>query len=304
MEIRDTRAHIILDDCLNGLKYIESESIHLCLTDPPYFIDGMCNNWDHSELSHKKSKAGVIGGLPVGMKFDIKQGIKLQQFMENVSSEIFRVLKPGGFYLCFSQARLYHRIAIAIENSGFEIRDMMGWKYDGQAKAFSQEHFVKKKCNLSEFEKQQIIEKLGNRKTPQLKPQIEPIVLAQKPKIGTFVDNWMMYETGLIDTSVSLDGSFPGNIIVCKKPSKSEKGEYNDHLTVKPLTLLEHLIKIFSKQDQIVLDPFMGSGSTLLATYNCNRICVGFEQLEHNFNLIERRYREHVQKSNSGLLFS
>ena len=53
-----------------------------------------------------------------------------------------------------------------------------------------------------ETEKERIIKSLGGRKTPQLKGTSEPIVLAQKPKDGTFVNNWMAYGVGLIDTKI------------------------------------------------------------------------------------------------------
>lgn len=100
-------------DSLKLLKDIKSNSIDACITDPPYFIDGMGNNWDTTDLRNKVKKSGIVGSLPVGMKFDPQQGKDLQQFMEKISKEIYRVLKPGGFYLSFSQGRLYHRTAIS-----------------------------------------------------------------------------------------------------------------------------------------------------------------------------------------------
>ena len=100
--------------------------------------------------------------------------------------------------------------------------------------------------HLSEAEKAHVLKRLDGRKTPQLKPCIEPMVLAQKPRIGTFVENWLEHEVGLVDTKQSIDGKFPGNLMPCPKPSKAEKGAGNEHLTVKPVTLLEHLIKLFT----------------------------------------------------------
>ena len=259
------------------LKDVPSESIHLIVTDPPYFIDGMGDDWDNTALQIKAAKAGVIGSLPVGMKFDPAQGKSFQRFMEQVSLEAFRVLKPGGFFISFSQARLYHRLGVAVEDAGFEIRDMLGWVYEGQAKAFSQEHFVRKNKALTPAEKESIIHRLAGRKTPQLKPCIEPMTLAQKPRSGTFVENWLEYETGLVDTSQSLDDKFPGNLMQVPKPTRKEKGEGNSHLTVKPVLLIEHLIRLFSKEGQIVLDPFTGSGSHGLAAVSSGRNFLGFE---------------------------
>jgi site-specific DNA-methyltransferase (adenine-specific) len=264
------------------LQGLADASVHFVLTDPPYFIDGMGEDWDNTTLQRKASKAGVIGSMPVGMKFDPSQGRKFQQFMSPICEQIYRVLKPGGFAVIFSQARLYGRLAVAAEDAGFEIRDMLGWTYEGQAKAFSQAHFVRRMNHLSAAEKAHVLNRLDGRKTPQLKPCIEPMVLAQKPRIGTFVENWLAHEVGLVDTRQTLDGKFPGNLMPCSKPSKAEKGTGNEHLTVKPVTLLEHLIRLFTCEGQTVLDPFLGSGSTAIAAQAADRDCIGIE--------IERTY--------------
>lgn len=277
---------------LTLLKEIPNESIHLIVTDPPYFIDGMGDEWDNTALQNKTAKAGVIGSLPVGMKFDPAQGKNFQRFMEQVSLEAFRVLKPGGFFISFSQARLYHRLGVAVEDAGFEIRDMLGWVYEGQAKAFSQEHFVRKNNALTASEKASIIQRLAGRKTPQLKPCIEPMTLAQKPRIGTFVENWLEHETGLVDTSQSLDGKFPGNLMQVPKPSKRERGTGNTHLTVKPIALVEHLVRLFSKEGQKVLDPFVGSGSHGVAAIKAGRDFLGFELERIHLRTAANRLRE------------
>lgn len=281
-------------DCFIWLKEIKDNSIDLIITDPPYFIDGMSNEWNKDKLEKKTKKAKVIGSLPVGMKFDINQGKNLQEFIANISKELFRVLKPGGFYLSFSQARLYHNMASSIESCGFEIRDMIGWTYEGQGKAFSMDHFIKK-MKIDDKEKAKLLLSLNGRKTPQLKPMIEPIVLAQKPREGTFVENWMKYGVGLIDTSAQWNNRFPGNIINCKKPTKKEKGDFNSHLTVKPIELIKHLIKVFSKQDDLILDPFIGSGTTALAALATNRKIIGIEKDKEHFKICKKRiqnYRE------------
>ncbi len=277
-----------LGDALDILKSLDNDSVHLCVTDPPYFIDGLGDEWDASTVVTSQKKAGVIGGLPVGMKFDPQQGKRFQSFMADISVEMFRVLMPGAFYISFSQARLYHRLAVAVEDAGFEIRDMLAWRYDGQAKAFSQDHFVRK-MKIPDAEKNHIIAEMGGRKTPQLKPQIEPMVLAQKPRDGTFVENWMKYRTGLVDTTQSLDGMFPGQVMEVKKPTKAEKGEGNDHVTVKPVPLVKHLVQLFSTPGQIVIDPFMGSGSHGVAAVESGRSFIGVERDAHYFDISKNR---------------
>lgn len=276
-------------DCRDALSSIDSNSIDLVVTDPPYFIDGMGDDWNDSNL-HGKMKNGVVGGLPVGMKFDPNQGKNLQKFITPIASELFRVLKPGGFCVVFSQARLYHRMAIPFEDAGFEIRDMMGWKYEGQAKAFSQDHFIRKRKDLSDSEKDNLISSMSGWKTPQLKPQIEPMVLAQKPKEGTFVDNWVKHGVGLMNTNESLDGMFPGNIMEVSKHERRNDSDFKvEHLTVKPLRLIEHIIKLFTREGQVVLDPFSGSGSHGVSAVKNGRKFIGMEIEPKYYEICLRR---------------
>jgi len=278
------------EDCRQGMRTIADNAIDFIVTDPPYFIDGMDDGWNDRKLKSKASKSGVIGGLPVGMKFDRAQGEKLQQFLEPLCREFMRVLKPGGFCIVFAQGRLYHRTAMALDLSGFEIRDLLGWKYEGQAKAFSQNHFIRKDKTMSEEEKQTLIQELDGLKTPQLKPQVEPMVLAQNPKEGTFVENWKKYQVGLVNTKESLDGMFPGTIMeVPKTVRRNETEEKIDHITVKPVRLIAHLIKLFTQPGQTVLDPFLGSGSHGVAAIETNRKFVGFEIEKKYYDIASER---------------
>ncbi len=261
-------------DCREGQKQLDNRSVSLVLTDPPYFLDGMDDGWDTARL-RRRTKPGVVGGLPAGMKFDRDQGRRLYEFLLPVAEGWLRVLKPGGFVLCFSQPRLVHRAALAMEDAGFEIRDMLAWRHERQAKAFTQAHFVRRR-NIEKHEKDRIIQELAGRKTPQLKPQMEMIVLAQAPRSGTFVDNWLKYRTGLIDTENPLiePDRFPGTVIPAPKPR-----ERNGHLTPKPVELLRHLIRIFCAEgaEAVVLDPFAGSGTTGVAARQEGRSFIGFE---------------------------
>ena len=259
-------------DCRLGMQELDKNAVSLVLTDPPYFMDGMGADWNTEKLNGRV-KPGVVGSIPAGMKFSIEQGKDLQRFLTPIAREWMRVLRPGGFCLVFSQNRLAHRAAVALEDSGFEIRDVLLWRYEGQAKAFTQDHFVRKR-DLPQAEKERLIRKLGGRKTPQLKPQGEMIVLAQAPREGTFVDNWDQWETGLIDVHKPLIDSekFPGTVIPAKKP----RDRYG-HITAKPVDLLRHLIRIFSAPGALVLDSFAGSGSTGVAALLEGRAFVGYE---------------------------
>lgn len=280
---------IIEGDCREKLKELEDCSIHMALTDPPYYLDGLDTDWRKGQADSVRG-TGTVGGLPVGMKFDPKQGKELQEFLEPVAEQLMRVLVPGGFFISFSQPRLVHRVAIAAENAGFEIRDMFAWHYTKRAqfKAFSMTHFVEK-MDIPEKQKNAILRELQGRKTPQLRPQFEALVLAEKPREGTFVENWLKYKAGLIDATKSLNGASPTTVMAVEKPIK--KG-YNTHLTVKPVRLLMHLIELFTIRGQIVLDPFLGSGATALAAIQTGRSCIGIEINPDYVEIAEKRIKE------------
>jgi len=281
--------HIWHGDCRRKLREIEASSVHLVLTDPPYFLDGLDETWTKGAADAPRA-TGTVGGLPVGMKFDKSQGKRLESFMGQVASEVRRVLAPGAFFICFSQPRLYHRMAVAIEEAGFEIRDMLIWHYTGRAqfKGFSLKHFVKRlKC--PEDEKRRILMELGDRKTPQLRPQFEALVLAQKPREGRFLDNWLKYRVGLIDARKGLHGRAPSTVFPFEKP---RRGRLLNHLAVKPVPLLVNLIEIFTCESQLVVDPFVGSGSTAVAAKITGRSCIGIEINEQYVKMARRRLEE------------
>jgi len=289
LSFNETFIDIREGDCREKLKEIDDCSIHMVLTDPPYYLDGLDNNWSKGQADSIRG-TGTVGGLPVGMKFDPKQGKALQEFLEPVAEQLFRVLVPGGFFISFSQPRLFHRVAIAAENAGFEIRDMFAWHYTKRAqfKAFSMAHFIEK-MDIPRKQKDAILRELQGRKTPQLKPQFESLMLAEKPREGTFVDNWLKYKAGLIDATKSLNDHSPTTVMAVEKPIKEV---YNTHLTVKPVRLLIHLIELFTIKGQVVLDPFLGSGTTALAAIQTSRSCIGIEINHEYIEITERRIKE------------
>jgi len=92
--------NIICADTLELLPKIESNSIDVVLTDPPYFLDKLDNNWNHEEVANQNNQY-TIKSLPAGMKFDKEQGKKFYIWYLKISEEIFRILKPGGFFSRF-----------------------------------------------------------------------------------------------------------------------------------------------------------------------------------------------------------
>lgn len=301
---------IICADTLELLPQIESSSIDVVLTDPPYFLDKLDNNWNHEEVSNKNNQY-TIKSLPAGMKFDREQGKRFYIWYLNISKEIFRILKPGGFFFSFSSPRLYHRMASAIDDAGFEIRDTFMWLYtQNQAKAMGVDHFIKK-MNIDEKTKKEIRNKLNGWKTPQIKSCFEPIAMAQKPADQTYLNNVLKHEVGLFNTSARIGNNmYPANVFTVEninelidktfllpKPTRKEKGEYNDHKTVKPLAICEYLIKLsaFSK-NAVVLDPFIGSGTTAVAAKKLGKNYIGIDANEKYVKISEHRIRELDEK--------
>jgi len=279
-----------LGDSLIKLRDIPDNSIHACITDPPYFIDGMGDEWDHGNLKKRIEKPGkncVVGGRPAVQHFDREQSRRLYDFMLPICNELMRVMVPGAAAISFSQPRLIHRMTSAFEDAGFEIRDQYAWEHEGQAKAFSVKHHVMRNTKLTQERKLAITGSMDGRKFPMLKPQFEPMTMAMKPRQGTCWENWERWGTGLIDVTTSLDGMFPGTLMKADVSTEERKG--NPHLTIKPIILIRHLVMMFSRENQIILDPFMGSGSHGEATLLCGRRFVGIEKDEMYFDYATRR---------------
>ncbi len=293
---------IIEGDSLKTMAEIENNSVDLVLTDPPYFLDKLDNNWDYEKVG-KIDNQRTVTSLPAGMKFDRQQGKNFYEWYLLVSKEIFRVLKPGGFFFSFSSPRLYHRMASAIDDAGFELRDVFIWLYtQNQMKAMGLDHFIDK-MDIDFQKKAKIKNKLSGWKTPQIKSCFEPIAMGQKPTQGTYLKNMLENEVGLLNANLRIgDEMYPANVVssenineqidkafLVSKPDKKEKGEFNDHKTVKPLAICEYLINLaaFSK-DAVVLDPFLGSGTTAVAAKRTGRNYIGME--------LNRKYVEIAQK--------
>lgn len=137
-------------ECWDVLKTLPDAYIDSIVTDPPYALAFMGKAWDTGETANSV------------------------EFW----SEALRVLKPGGHIVAFGGTRTYHRMACAIEDAGFEIRDQLQWIYG------------------SGFPKSRNI---GDGWGTALKPACEPICLARKPLIGTVAANVLEHGTGAIN---------------------------------------------------------------------------------------------------------
>ena len=140
-------------DMLDMLDVIELNSIDSIITDPPYELNFMNKGWDSTGIA----------------------------FQVDTWKKCYEVLKSGGYLLAFGGSRTYHRIACAIEDAGFEIRDTIMWLYgSGFPKSLNIGKSVESKTNKGT--------KWQGWGTA-LKPSFEPIIVARKPFKGSCVEN-------------------------------------------------------------------------------------------------------------------
>ena len=141
--------------------------------------------------------------------------------------------------------------------------------------------------------------------------------MAQKPTDQTYLNNMLKHKVGMFNTNIRIgDNMYPANVFttdsinelidkafLLPKPTKKEKGEYNDHKTVKPLAICEYLINLsaFSK-NAVILDPFVGSGTTAVAAKKLGKNYIGFDANEKYVKITERRIRELEGKSDLSII--
>ncbi len=97
----DDRATIYHGDCIEVMRSLPDNSVDSVVTDPPYELGFMGKGWDASGIAYNPE----------------------------VWRNVLRVLKPGGHLLAFGGTRTWHRLAVGIEDAGFEIRDSIAWQY-------------------------------------------------------------------------------------------------------------------------------------------------------------------------------
>jgi DNA modification methylase len=220
---------IIEGDCVEAMAAMEECSVDAVVCDPPYGFSFMGKAWDTFDPRtmaervgtrngngppsdvrdgrHKGRTASAFanpGGEAGAYDFSLKGNAAFQQWSEQWASEALRVLKPGGHLLAFGGTRTYHRLACAVEDAGFEIRDTICWLYGSG---------FPKSLNLDGDH-----EGWGTA----LKPAHEPIVVARKPLVGTVAANVLEHGTG----ALNVDGCRIGNTAADREAAmKSMSGE-------------------------------------------------------------------------------
>ena len=216
---------------LEILPTLPDNSVDSIVCDPPYELGFMGKSWDSS-----------------GIAYNVQ-----------LWKECLRVLKPGGHLLAFSGSRTYHRMTVAIEDAGFEIRDMVAWISN---KTFPKSHNISKAIdktlggavkvgtafkvageygnrNLRNPTNAEAKEMRHNADTPEaqqwagwgtaLKPTVEPIVMARKPVEGTVANNVLTYGVGGLNIDATRVGTDVITITNGKGFAGSFEGGVNDN---------------------------------------------------------------------------
>lgn len=298
---------IYFGDCRHLIKEIEKESIDLILSDIPYGIS--IDTWD---VLHDNKNSALLGTSPAqerkGNIFksrgkplngwseqDKKIPIEYYNWVSSWVRDWYMVLKPGASVFVFAGRRLAHRCISAFEDAGFIYKDMIGWN---RMKAAHRAQHVS--CVFGrrgdEFSAQKWKEwKLGN-----LRPIFEPILWFMKPyRIGgTLVDNILEYSLGAYNEKILAKyNQEPNNFFNIQ----SQKSDIGLHPTQKPVALMSLLIELSTIEGQIVLDPFAGSSTTLIAALHLNRHFIGFENCRSYFDVSKKRLE---QEKNNYTLFN
>lgn len=204
-------ARVFLGDCRDVLKSLPDNSVDSVVTDPPYELGFMGKKWDSS-----------------GVAYDV-----------TVWAECLRVLKPGGHILAFGGSRTWHRLAVAVEDAGFELRDSIAWIYgSGFPKSLDVSKAIDKRAGAERgslgLNPNSRPNSAGNKSGSMaggaytypditapstseakkwqgwgtaLKPAFEPVVVGRKPLVGTVAENVLAWGVG----GLNIDGSRIGS---------------------------------------------------------------------------------------------
>ena len=291
---------VVAVDGIAAVQDLETSSIHLILSDIPYGIgadewDVLHNNTNSALLgsSPAQARAGAIfrrRGKPLNgwSEADRQIPIEYQHWCESFAGEWLRLLKPGASAFVFAGRRLSHRCVVAFENAGFTFKDSLAWLRESAPHRAQRVSVVFQRRGDNENADKWEGWRVGN-----LRPTFEPILWFVKPyTIGTTIaDNVLAHGVGAFNEQAFVRfENVPDNVL----RSGFAKGEGGLHLAQKPVKLLRALIELATAPGQIVLDPFCGSGSTLVAAKLSDRQYLGFEVDPDSVNIANERLQPDI----------
>jgi site-specific DNA-methyltransferase (adenine-specific) len=282
-------------DCLEHLPKLNNDSIDLFLSDIPYGIglddwDVLHNNTNSAYLGTSPAQVGKSGfkrrGKPINgwSSADRNIGKEYQDWCFQWSSLVFPKMKEGASVFVFGARRTLHRVINAFEDSGFLLKDVLAWKKPNAHHRAQKVSIVLERRELLDEAENWEGWRLGN-----LAPIYEPIAWFFKPYKITVTDNILKNKVGAINTEVcKINGSLPTNLL----EFWFRENEKRVHEAQKPLALIEFLINLTTRANQIILDPFCGSGTTCLAAKNLKRDFIGIEINSEYFSEANQRLEQ------------
>jgi site-specific DNA-methyltransferase (adenine-specific) len=287
--------NVYVADSIQVLTEIADESVHLILSDIPYGIGA--EEWDvlHSNTnsaylgrSPAQQRAGAVfksRGKPINGWSEADREIPKQyyEWCSLWAAQWLRVLKPGGSAIVLAGRRLSHRCITALEDAGFSYKDMLAWMRERAP------HRAQRISVVFDRRGDEIsAEKWSGWRVGNLKPTFEPVLWFTKPyRIGTTIaDNVIRHGVGAYNEAALLKyADKPENVLSCKFSPR----EWGLHPTQKPVSLMRALIGLSTTEGQLVLDPFCGSGSTLVAAKELDREYLGFDVSSEYVEIATRR---------------
>ena len=279
----DTLDLVSVADGIASLKDLGDSSVHLILSDIPYGIG--VDKWD---VLHRNTNSAFLGSSPAQVKAgavfrrrgkplngwsqaDRQIPAEYQWWCQSFASEWLRILKPGGSAIVFAGRRLGHRCVVAFEDSGFTFKDSFAWIRQSAPQRAQRLRVVFER--RGDYASAHTWEgwRVGN-----LAPRFEPVLWFVKPyPIGTTIaDNVLAHGVGAFNEEAFLKYERAPDNVLTLGLGRHEGGR---HVTQKPVKLLMALIELTTQEGHVVLDPFCGSGSTLVAAKAVKRHYIGFD---------------------------
>ena len=284
-------------DCQEILAKIQPATISCVITDPPYNYEFIGRNWNHEEIQRRisrvKDSSTLVKNIPYGS--GLAGGVRNKRWYEknreNIkeyrnwcgewSQELFRVCKAGAFVAVFSSTRTLAHIQVALEDSGFYARDCLVYRrHSGIPKGLNVEKKLAKENNPNSSDWKGWHTCFRN--------EWEAIVLVQKPLINNYIETLELNGVGALKTILP-DNSFQSNIL--EGYAKGRDEQFDAHCTIKPLALFKKLLETLVplKKENVILDPFAGTGTTLVAAKELGLSFIGIEIEPNYYKIINER---------------
>lgn len=290
---------VYLGDCRAVLTALPECSIAACITDPPYNYEFVGREWPHHEIARRLKRVGdhgsstLVKNIPYGsgLAGGVRNARWYERNRQNVldyeewvlswAEPLYQVCKPGAPVAVFSSTRSFAHVQVALERAGFYARDCLVYRrHAGIPRGLNAAKKLKANGDASWEEWR------GWHST--LRNEWEAICLVQKPLKNDYLTTLRDFGIGLFRTETE-SGGFASNII--EGIPRESRSPSNVHCTPKPVALLERLIRMLVPEDadQVLLDPFAGSGSTLVAATRLGRSWLGIEVLDEYTQIIGHR---------------